>query len=234
MPTEKIAPKISPHQVVPDHHGEQNPQQKSLLLNAVKHGHQTFVHQRRVRVLAEALAAQIPPSSSVLDIGCGDGTIASLIAQQRPDLTIQGVEILPRPGCKIACRPFDGATLPFADNSVDLCLLIDVLHHTSDVRILLREAARVARSYILLKDHLSENALDHATLRFMDWVGNRPHGVTLTYSYQSRARWNAHFAACNLAPAAFSTDLPLYPAPFSALVGRNLHFIALLQKAFAR
>jgi SAM-dependent methyltransferase len=204
-----------------------------LLLNAVKHGHQTFVHRRRVRVLAAALAAQIPPSSSVLDIGCGDGTIASLIAQQRPDISTQGVEVLPRPGCKIACRPFDGATLPLPDGSVDLCLLVDVLHHTGDVRVLLREAARVARSHVLLKDHLSENALDHATLRFMDWVGNRPHGVTLTYNYQSRAQWNAHFAACNLAPATFSTNLALYPAPFSAIVGRNLHFIALLQKVSA-
>jgi len=205
-------------------------EKSSPLLRAVKRAHQTLVHHRRVRVLAAALAAQIPPNASVLDIGCGDGTIASLIAQQRPDITIQGVEILPRPDCQIACQPFDGSTLPFPDNSVDLCMLVDVLHHITEVRILLREAARVSRSHILLKDHLSENALDHATLRLMDWVGNRPHGVTLPYNYQSRAQWYAHFTVCNLAPATFSTNLPLYPAPFSAVVGRNLHFLALLQK----
>jgi uncharacterized protein YjbI with pentapeptide repeats len=108
-------------------------------------------------------------------------------------------------------------------------MLVDVLHHTSDVSMLLREAARVSRTNVLLKDHLSENALDHATLRFMDWVGNRPHGVTLTYNYQSRAQWNAHFAACGLKIAAFTTELNLYPAPFSAVVGRNLHFVALLK-----
>jgi SAM-dependent methyltransferase len=225
MDAEKIGPKVAPDQNL-----DRNLDQNSLLLSAVKHGHQAFVHQRRVRVLAAALAAQIPPSASVLDIGCGDGTIASFIIELRPDVAIQGVEVMVRPNCHIACRPFDGATLPFPDNSIDVCMLVDVLHHTSDVRVLLREAARVTRASVLLKDHLSENALDHATLRFMDWVGNRPHGVTLTYNYQSRAQWNAHFAACGLTPAAFTTNLRLYPAPFSAVVGRNLHFVALLQR----
>jgi SAM-dependent methyltransferase len=143
---------------------------------------------------------------------------------------VQGVEVLIRPGCKIECHTFDGHTLPFPDNSVDVCLLVDVLHHTSDVRVLLKEAARVTRASILLKDHLSENALDHATLRLMDWVGNRPHGVTLPYNYQSRAEWQVHFAATGLETVAFTSDLPLYPAPFSAIVGRKLHFIAALVK----
>jgi len=218
MDAEKIAPKIVPGQ-------------SSLLLSAVKHGHQALVHQRRVRVLAAALAAQIPDSASVLDIGCGDGTIAGLIAELRPDISIKGVEVMVRPGCRIECFPFDGSTLPFPDAAFDVCMLVDVLHHTSDVSVLLREAARVSRTSVLLKDHLSENGFDHATLRFMDWVGNRPHGVTLTYNYQNRAQWNAAFAACGLKVATFGTELGLYPAPFSALVGRNLHFVSLLRKS---
>jgi len=170
----------------------------------------------------------------VLDIGCGDGTIASLIAQARPDISIAGVEVLVRSDCRIKCSPFDGNTLPFSADSFDVCMLVDVLHHTADVRVLLREAARVARKNVLLKDHLSENVLDRLTLRLMDWVGNRPHGVVLPYNYQGRAQWNSHFAACRLETAAFTTQLPLYPPPFSALVGRNLHFVALLQKAAQR
>ena len=221
MDAEKIAQKIAP-------------EQKSLLLSAVKQGHQAFVHQRRVRVLAAALAAQIPRSASVLDIGCGDGTIASAIAQLRPDITIKGVEVMVRPDCRIECYPFDGNALPFPAETVDVCMLVDVLHHTSNVSVLLREAVRVSRSNVLLKDHLSENAVDHVTLRLMDWVGNRPHGVVLTYNYQSRAQWNAHFARCGLAICAFGTNLHLYPAPFSALIGRNLHFVALLEKNHPR
>src|SRR5260370_983930 len=74
--------------------------------------HRAFVFQRRTRVLAEILAAQIPERASVLDIGCGDGSIGSLIAERRPDISIQGVEYLVRPECKIECRAFDGSSLP--------------------------------------------------------------------------------------------------------------------------
>lgn len=176
------------------------------------------------------LAAQIPPDASVLDIGCGDGTIGSLIAQQRPDVSIQGVEFLVRPECKIECSLFDGCTVPFADASFDVCLFVDVLHHTQDPAVLLREATRVSRSLVLIKDHLDENFVDNATLRFMDWVGNRPHGVVLTYNYQSRRQWVKHFSKCGLREVSWTTRVPLYPSPFSLLVGRGLHFIALMKK----
>jgi SAM-dependent methyltransferase len=176
------------------------------------------------------LAAQLPRNASVLDVGCGDGTVASLIAQLRPDVSLRGVEFLVRPGCKIECTAFDGNALPFPDASFDVCMFVDVLHHTQDVSVLLREAVRVSREYVLIKDHLDENSLDHATLRFMDWVGNRPHGVTLTYNYQSRMQWDSHFAHCGLAESSWSAEVPLYPAPFSLLVGRNLHFVGLLKK----
>jgi SAM-dependent methyltransferase len=176
------------------------------------------------------LAAQIPAGASVLDIGCGDGTIGRLIAELRPDISIQGVEFLARPGCKIECRAFDGASLPFPDGSFDVCLFVDVLHHTQDPAILLYEAVRVGRSFVLLKDHLDENILDHLTLRLMDWVGNRPHGVVLTYNYQSRREWEEYFLRCGLAETSWTTRVPLYPWPVRLLAGRGLHFVSLLKK----
>jgi SAM-dependent methyltransferase len=199
-------------------------------LSWIARWHHAFVFERRTRVLAEMLAAQIPQRASVLDIGCGDGTIGNLIAQLRPDISIQGVEYLVRPGCKIECSPFDGSSLPFPDASFDVCLFVDVLHHTKDPAILLCEAVRVSRSFVLLKDHLDENFLDDATLRFMDWVGNRPHGVVLTYNYQSRREWAEHFLKCGLAEESWTTQVLLYPQPFSLLVGRGLHFVSLLRK----
>ena len=204
---------------------------QSWPLSWIVRSHRALVFGRRARVLADALAPLLPPGAqTVLDIGCGDGTIAGLLAERRPDLTIEGVEVTPRPTCRIDCRPFDGSQLPFPDQSFDVCLLVDVLHHTTDVTQLLREAARVSRTHIVLKDHLSETSFDHATLRAMDWVGNRPHGVTLTYNYQSLSQWQQHFAACGLQAAQLCTDLPLYPFPFSLLFGRKLHFVAQLTK----
>jgi SAM-dependent methyltransferase len=196
--------------------------------------HNAFVHQRRVRVLAEMLAERIPAASSMLDIGCGDGTIGQLIAQRKPGIVVEGVEVAPRPGCKIPCAPFDGGTLPFPGDSFDVCLLVDVLHHTSDVVALLGEAARVSRRMVLLKDHASEGSIDAATLGFMDWVGNRPHGVGLTYNYQSRSQWKQHFEACHLRESSCVSEIPLYPAPVSWIAGRKLHFISVLEKTGER
>jgi SAM-dependent methyltransferase len=153
-----------------------------------------------------------------------------LIAQLRPDVTVQGVEFLVRPGCKIECHSFDGSALPFADASFDVCLFVDVLHHTQDPSVLLREAVRVSRTWVLLKDHLDENFIDNLTLRFMDWVGNRPHGVVLTYNYQTRKQWEEHFSKCGLTIAHWGTEVPLYPLPFSLVAGRGLHFVSLLKK----
>lgn len=204
--------------------------QGSWPLTLIGRWHRAFVFHRRTRVLAELLAAQIPKGASVLDVGCGDGSIASRIVEHRPDISMQGVELLVRPGCKVECRSFDGLTLPYPDASFDLCLFVDVLHHTEDPAILLREAVRVTREFVLLKDHLNENFLDDITLRFMDWVGNRPHGVVLTYNYQSRKQWASYFSRCGVKEENWNGAVPLYPWPFSSIVGRGLHFISLLKK----
>src|SRR6266567_283048 len=82
----------------------------------------------------------------------------------------------------------------------------------------------------LLKDHLDENFVDNVTLRLMDWLGNRPHGVVLTYNYQSRTEWAKYFSSCGLAETTWTTRVPIYPAPVSFFAGRGLHFVSLLKK----
>ena len=192
--------------------------------------HGKVVHQRRIVVLAQKLAEMLPPGSQLLDVGCGDGTLATLLRDAVPKLDVQGVEVLPRGDCAIPCRAFDGSHLPFPDDSFDCCLFVDVLHHTSDPFALLRDACRVSRKFLLIKDHLAEGALDHWTLRLMDWVGNRSHGVALPYAYLSGAKWQDLYKRLGLIVQRTDSDLPLYPAPFSAVFGRRLHFIALLKR----
>ncbi len=201
---------------------------QSWPLSWIARGHHALVFGRRSQVLADVLAPLLPQGARVLDIGCGDGTIAALLSERRPDLRLEGVEYAPRPTCRIPCRSFDGEHLPFVDNTFDVSLFVDVLHHTPDVTVLLREAARVARAAVVLKDHLSENSIDHAILRVMDWVGNRPHGVVLPYNYQSRQQWQRHFADCGLHVVQLTIGVPLYPFPFSLIFGRRLHFVAQL------
>ena len=199
-------------------------------LLVVKHLHERLVFRRRTRVLAAVLADLVPSGTTLLDVGCGDGTIACLIGQTKPNVSIQGLEVMPRRSCLIECKGFDGTTIPFPESSVDMCLFVDVLHHTDHIEELLREARRVSRRYVLIKDHLCESRFDHAVLSFMDWVGNRAHEVVLPYNYQSKVQWNRILSTCGFRLLTWNEVLPLYPPPFSLLFGRGLHFVGLYEK----
>ncbi|HLH53056.1 MAG TPA: class I SAM-dependent methyltransferase [Verrucomicrobiae bacterium] len=188
--------------------------------------HGGCVHPRRVRVLSEHFARLIPPESSVLDVGCGDGQLAAQIERRRPDLKFKGLDVLLRPNPGIPVTPFDGSTIPFASLSFDVVMFADVLHHTPDPTVLLREAARVARRCIVIKDHLLKGALAASTLRFMDRVGNKRHGVALPYNYWRHDQWMAAFNQLKLEVRQWHEKLGLYPFPANVLFDRSLHFIA--------
>jgi len=197
------------------------------ILNAT---HGKLVFDRRVRVLSEVLAATLPKDARVLDVGTGDGSIAANIMKRRADLTIEGVDVFERPTTHIPVTVFDGTHLPFGDRSFNCVLFVDVLHHTDDASVLVREAARVANNGVVIKDHLLEGMFAGPTLRFMDWVGNRGHDVVLPYNYLPRTRWNQIFSGAGLQVDAWRGELGLYPDPASWLFDRQLHFVARLTK----
>jgi 2-polyprenyl-3-methyl-5-hydroxy-6-metoxy-1,4-benzoquinol methylase len=94
--------------------------------------HGSYVHIRRVRVLSDCLAELIPPHSRVLDVGCGDGLLASLIVRRRPDVEVLGVDMLMRDQTQVPVAEFDGRRVPYEEKSFDAVMFVDVLHHTDD------------------------------------------------------------------------------------------------------
>lgn len=190
--------------------------------------HGGYVFKRRVRVLSTHLAEVMPREATVLDVGCGDGLIAKLIMERRPDVKLEGIDVLLRPQTHVPVTKFDGFKIPHPDKSFDCVMFVDVLHHTEDPLVLLREAARVARLGVILKDHCRDGWLAQPTLRFMDWVGNARHGVVLPYNYWSNAQWQDAFRKLGLTTAERRADLGLYPFPASLAFERSLHFIARL------
>jgi SAM-dependent methyltransferase len=192
--------------------------------------HGGYVFNRRVRVLCRHLVEMIPPgSNTVLDVGCGDGTLAWMVGQERPELGIEGIDVLVRTQTRIPVIHFDGVRIPKPDKSIDVVTFVDVLHHTLDPRILLAEASRVARHAVILKDHRLEGLFAGPVLRGMDWVGNARHGVVLPYNYQTPAQWKANYRATGLEVVEERVRIGLYPFWASWIFGRQLHTITHLR-----
>jgi SAM-dependent methyltransferase len=197
-------------------------------MNVLEKIHGGYVHDRRVQVLAREIAALLPEQGRVLDVGCGDGLLASLIQESKPGVSLTGIDVLVRTNTYIPVTEFDGQAIPFPDGSFDAVLLVDVLHHTNEPEILLREAARVARDAIVLKDHTREGVAAETTLRFMDRIGNRRHNVALPHNYWQKRKWLDAFQRLGLTVRNWKSRLGLYPAPADWVFGRSLHFLARL------
>jgi SAM-dependent methyltransferase len=140
---------------------------------------------------------------------------------------VQGIDVLVPPTAHIPVAKFDGGVIPYGDHSFDVVMFVDVLHHADDGMALLREARRVARHSILIKDHPRNGFLAGPTLRFMDWVANRRHGIALPYNYWPRQRWFEAFQQLGVTVHLWKTKLGLY-RPAGWLFGRGLHFVARL------
>ncbi len=198
---------------------------------SIENIHEKFVKNRRAYILQEKLSNLFPNSkAAVLDIGCGDGAVASHLMKSKPNLQITGIDPLVRPGAVIPVKEFDGQSIPFATAEFDFCLFVDVLHHANDPFLLLQEATRVAKQGIIIKDHNVRGLFARATLKFMDDTHNRRYGVSLPYNYWTHAEWQLAFKKLKLKPIKYVTKLHLYPAWADWLFGRNLHFIGLFEK----
>jgi SAM-dependent methyltransferase len=204
----------------------------SKLVEAVGAAHSQLIFGRRVRALVGGIDALLPREvKSLADVGCGDGSIGTALVERRPGLEYRGFDVMARPNGRVAVEVFDGLSLPLADRSVDAVMFVDVLHHASDPGALLAEARRVTRGCVIVKDHLADRPGAAATLSLMDWVGNRPHGVTMTWDYWSSSQWDAAWRAAGLRPVRSERSLGLYAPPLRPLFEWGLHHLTLLVPA---
>ena len=135
-----------------------------------------------------------------------------------------------RPTCEIEYHSYNGVQLPFEKETFDSVLFVDVLHHTTDINEVIEESLKVSKDYFIIKDHLYWNKLDFLILKFMDWVGNAPHGVKVIYNFQNKKSWDLFFVNNNLEIVYYNENLKLYPQSINWLFGRKMHFIAILKK----
>jgi SAM-dependent methyltransferase len=151
--------------------------------------HHRAVHVPRVGRVARALAAQIGRAESLLDIGCGDGSVARTIAAGVGASRVAGVDVMVREQTAIPVKAYDGERLPFEDRAFEAVVISDVLHHCASPLAVLREALRVSSRVVAIKDHFRFGKLSAAILLAMDVVGNAGPGVLVRGTYLSPGEW---------------------------------------------
>ncbi len=101
------------------------------------------------------VARWIEPRATVLDLGCGDGSLLALLSQEL-DVTGYGIEIndadvlaCAQQGVNVIQQDLEGGLRLFEDHSFDFAILsqtLQTIHHTAAI---LRETVRVARECIV-------------------------------------------------------------------------------------
>lgn len=147
--------------------------------------------QQKIRRITKYLRS----GATILDVGCGPGSVCLLLKQRGFDVTPLDVADL---SFSHEVRPvvYDGKRMPFAAGAFDIALLLTVLHHAAEPEAVIAEARRVARRIIIIED-VYRNRFQQRLTHFADSLVNlefsgHPH------HNKSDPEWRALFAVMGL------------------------------------
>lgn len=139
----------------------------------------------------------LTPDTVVLDIGSGRGYALDVLTEDYR-ITAFGCDVASSAHRRQRFAHFDGRRLPFADKSVDVALLIFVLHHAEEPSLLLREASRVARRAVLVVEDTPRTRFDRTWGRLHIHSFNKRHDIPWTGRLRDELEWHRLFAALGM------------------------------------
>lgn len=129
------------------------------------------------------LALRLTPAITIADLGAGEGLISQLLARRAahvwcidnsPRMVEVGTELASKNGlANLSYKLGDIEAVPLADNSVDLAILSQALHHAQHPQKAIDEAHRILRpgGQVLVLD-LKNHAFEKARELYADvWLG---------------------------------------------------------------
>jgi 2-polyprenyl-3-methyl-5-hydroxy-6-metoxy-1,4-benzoquinol methylase len=177
------------------------------------------------------------PTIRILDFGCDDMKIAHCVHEIIPSTDWTGTDVRENWENEALGFPyakFENNNLPFADNSFDMVLMNDVLHHIrkDEQAVSIHECLRTGKM-ILIKDVFEKGLFSRFILILMDIVGNWAYRVRIPTRYFTRKRFLKFCKENAIDCDIIISEIALYnhlPFMVRLLSPPDLHFIAILRK----
>ena len=138
----------------------------------------------QLRADFDAIANWVTPNSSLLDLGCGDGSFLDFIRTKRHVKTY-GVEIMDasvlaciKKGLNVIQQDLEGGLALFEDQSFDTVVLSQTLQTIHQTERILREVVRVGEQCVV-----SFPNFGHWSHRFAVALGRMPVSKSLPYEW---------------------------------------------------
>lgn len=149
-----------------------------------------IIHPIYKKKLSKIILQLIPNNSFILDVGSGKGCVSKYLKQYNKTLKPICLDI------KKTNVDVNGSAvyLPFKDKSFDITIVIDVLHHTTQIITILKELKRVTKNHIIIKEQAFTSVISKLMILFGDELTNK-HAI---YNHLHYCTWKEIFKELDL------------------------------------
>jgi len=190
------------------------------------------IYKLRLKGLLPYITTYLRDGDRVLDVGCGNGALGRAIMESPlcpARVKVIGLERINRGSELSPVEFYDGQKIPHPEDSFDVVLLADVLHHERDPHHLIDECKRIARRLLIIKDHKIDGVLAKQRITFMDWSSNMQYGIPCLYRYNTAKEWTAWHKQHNLVVDQELHSMKIYPSIINHVFGGHLQYLAVLR-----
>jgi ubiquinone/menaquinone biosynthesis C-methylase UbiE len=170
----------------------------------------------RENEIGSKVAPHLERGQTMLDLGAGTGYISRWLHERTgvvPTLT-DVVSYHNREKGLPFITLEDPFTVPVADGSYDVVMLLFVFHHVDrldDQERLLDEAVRIAKQRLVILEDTPETRVDLVLNKGWDWLLNRRHRVPCPFTFRRADEWLGLFKARDLSISHAETYRPMWP-----------------------
>ena len=151
-----------------------------------------IIIRKRSELVVSRIKPYIKTSKKLIDIGSGTGDVSNLLKKQGKNVTPVDVADFHGPRL-LSPIIYNGITLPFPDNYFDTALLLMVLHHTPNPKIIFDEASRVAKKIVVIETSYTTGTNKWFTV-LSDAIGNLQFKPFWS-SYKADQEWRKFFSS---------------------------------------